>query len=133
MVTERATVLLRVSLGVNVSVLIAVCTVLIAFGDSEPVIFAWGASTPGRGILLSIYFAILVVSILLFWFHVQSGAHRAIVEHMAAALLVIQILYKITTPVTAGATNPVALSNLGVSVLHAITLSLLWRRYRARP
>ena len=31
------------------------------------------------------------------------------IEHMVAALLAAQILYKITTPATAGASNPVAI------------------------
>jgi len=66
------------------------------------------------------------------------------IEHMVATLLAAQILYKITTPATAGATNPVVLflhqsimllanplsiSNLAISVLHAFTLRLLWQRH----
>jgi hypothetical protein len=50
---------------------------------------------------------------------------------MIAALLTTQILYKITTPATAGPANPVAISNLCISVLHATTLYLLWQKHTA--
>ena len=63
--TPWATIFTRISLAVNVAVLIAVCLVLIAFSSSEPVVYTWGPPTAGRGILLSIYFAILVNSVAL--------------------------------------------------------------------
>jgi hypothetical protein len=125
----RATIMVRISLAINVAVLIAVCTVLIAFGDSEPVVFVCGPFTAARGILLSVYFAILVVSILLFGLHVYC-ADKTSIEHMVAVLLATQVLYKISTPATAGPANPVAISNLCISVVHAATLYLLWRRYK---
>lgn len=124
-----APVFVRISLAVNAAVLIVVCLVLIAFSSSEPVVYAWGPPTAGRGILLSIYFAILAASLLLLWLHVRC-ADKSAAEHMVAALLAVQILYKITTPATAGVSNPVAISNLCISVLHAATLSLLWRQYK---
>jgi hypothetical protein len=111
----------RISLGVNIFVLIAVCTVLIAFSTSEPVIYSWGPPTPGRGILLSIYFSILVVSMVLLVLHTHSNAssnynNKAAVEHMIAALLAAQVLYKITTPATAGAAWLHASTSSGVAV-----------------
>lgn len=121
----------RLSLGVNILVLITVCVVLLAYSDSEPVVYSWGPPTAGRGILLSVYFAILINSIALMWLHFRCS-DRAAVEHMVAALLATQILYKITTPATAGPANPVAISNLAISVLHAVTLALLWRQYTER-
>ena len=125
-------IFMRISLAANIGILIVVCTVLIAFGSSEPVVYAWGLPTAGRGILLSIYFAILTISIVLLGLHVYC-AERTAIEDMAIALLVTQILYKITTPITAGAANPVAISNLCISAFHAVTLFLLWRRrYRQR-
>ena len=127
--TSWAPLFVRLSLGVNVVVLIAVCLVLLAFSDSEPVVFVWGPPTAGRGILLSVYFAILVDSALLLWLHVRC-TDKAAVEHMVAALLATQILYKISTPATAGASNPVAISNLAISAVHAVTLSLLWRHHK---
>lgn len=126
----------RISLAANIVILIAVCTVLIAFGTSEPVVYAWGTPTAGRGILLSIYFAILIMSILLFAMHYRSPSNAA-VQYMVAALLATQIMYKVSTPITtalvrepssaAGGANPVAISNLCISGLHAVTLFLLWR------
>jgi hypothetical protein len=86
--------------------------------------------TAGRGILLSLYFSILCLSLLLLWLHVRS-ADKAVAEHMSAALLAAQILYKITTPATAGVSNPVAISNLAISVLHAATLYLMWQQYKS--
>ena len=128
-------IFVRISLAVNIAVLIAVCTVLVAFSSSEPVIYTWGPPTPGRGILLSIYFAILVVSIVLLTLHINThsaGNTRTAVESMVAALLSTQILYKITTPATAGAANPVAISNLCISALHAVTLYLLWHTLKPK-
>jgi hypothetical protein len=116
----------RLSLAVNIVVLIAVCTVLIAFSSSEPVVYGWGPRTSGRGILLSIYFAILVVSILLLAMHSRYPNNSAI-HHMVAVLLTTQIIYKVSTPATAGAANPVAISNLCISALHAVTLYFLWK------
>ena len=130
----------RISLAANIVILIAVCTVLIAFGTSEPVVYAWGTPTAGRGILLSIYFAILIMSILLFAMHYRSPSNAAI-QYMVAALLATQIMYKVSTPITtalvrepssaAGGANPVAISNLCISGLHAVTLFLLWRWHGA--
>jgi len=121
---------LRTSLVVNIAVLIVVCTVLIAFSNSDPVTYGWGPATAGRGILLSVYFSILAVSILLLWLHVYRSADRAAIENMVTALLVTQILYKVTTPLTAGPSNPVAMSNLGISIFHGITLYHLWQQYK---
>ncbi len=127
----RATkILVRVSLAANIVVLIAVCTVLIAFSTAEPVTYVWGQPSHGRGILLSVYFAILAASMMLLCLHVRC-ADKAPVEYMVAALLAVQILYKITTPASAGPANPVAISNLCISVLHSATLFLLWRQHNS--
>jgi hypothetical protein len=116
------------SLVVNIAVLVAVCTVLVAFPSSERITFVWGAPTAGRGILLSIYFAILFMSGVLLAAHSRC-ADKKPVQHMVAAMLATQIAYKITTPITAGALNPVALSNLAISLLHAATLYKLWNHH----
>lgn len=120
-----AIIFTRISLVVNVAVLVVVCLVLLAFGSSEPVVYSWGAPTAARGILLSVYFSILVGSVILLWLHVRC-VDKSAIEHMVVALLAVQIIYKITTPATAGPANPVAISNLGISVLHITTLTLLW-------
>jgi hypothetical protein len=115
--TSKAFVSLSLTLGVFV--LIAVCTVLIAFGSSEPVIYSWGSPSSGRGILLSIYFAILFVSVLLLTMH-SRNLNNAAIHHMVVVLLATQIIYKVSTPATAGAANPVAISNLYISGVHAV-------------
>jgi hypothetical protein len=52
---------------------------------------------------------------------------------LVAPLLLVQILYKLTTPFTVGSfTNPVVISNLLVAVLHLITLSLILRTIRGK-
>lgn len=129
--TTWPTLSVRISLAANVAILVACCSVLIAFSTSETVEYCWGPPTPSRGILLSVYFAILVSSLLLLWLHVRC-AEKSAIEHMVATLLVVQILYKITTPATAGASNPVAISNLAISVLHAATLLQLWRKHKVQ-
>ena len=80
--------MVRLSLTLNILILIAVCTVLIAFSTSEQVVYAWGIPTAGRGILLSIYFSILVSSIFLLALHIINSNISAI-EHMIAALLTV--------------------------------------------
>ena len=80
--------MVRLSLTLNILILVTVCTVLIAFGNSEPVVYAWGIPTAGRGILLSIYFSILVSSIFLLAFHIINSNFPAI-EHMIFALLAV--------------------------------------------
>jgi len=48
-------------------------------------------------------------------------------------LLLVQILYKVTTPFTVGGfTNPVVISNLFVAALHLITLYLILRTIRGK-
>jgi hypothetical protein len=120
-------IFVRISLVLNIGVLIGVCTVLTATASSDRATYVWGEPTAGRGILLSVYFSLLVVSTLLLGLHVCIPDAAAI-EHMVTALLVTQILYKISTPATAGAANPVAISNLCISALHAVTLYVLWRK-----
>ena len=39
---------------------------------------------------------------------------------MVAALLAVQVTYKLTTPITAGTSNPVVLSNVLVSCVHTV-------------
>jgi len=49
----------------------------------------------------------------------------------SSALLLVQVIYKITTPFTVGSLeNPVVISNLVVAALHLLTLSLIVRELR---
>jgi len=47
-------------------------------------------------------------------------------------LLLVQVIYKITTPLTVGSfENPVVISNLVVAAMHAVTLTLIFLDRRA--
>ena len=114
--------MILISLIVNVLVLIPVCIGLI--GDVPRVSSVYGDYSPARGILLSVYSSILLVSIALLFKPLPI---------LVAPLLLVQILYKLTTPFTVGSiTNPVVISNLLVAVLHLITLYLILRTTRGK-
>ena len=105
------------SLLVNAAVLLPVCAGLLT--DAAWTRSAYGEWTPARAILLSIYLAIGLVSVLL----LVRREPKAV-----AALLLVQVLYKVTTPLTVGTiANPVVVSNLLVAGFHTATLMCLWR------
>ena len=105
------------SLLINVAVLVPVCAGLLT--DAPWATSVYGEWTPARAILLSIYLAIGLVSVLL----LVRREPRAV-----AALLLVQVLYKVTTPLTVGTiANPVVVSNLVVAGFHTATLMCLWR------
>lgn len=110
--------LILASLAINVAVLVPVCYALwsgAAWTDA-----AYGSDSPARGILLSIYIAILLCSV---------GLMAKPVAPMVAALLLVQIIYKLTTPFTVGSfTNPVVLSNLAIAAFHSLTVWSIWSR-----
>ncbi len=104
--------LTTLSLVLNVVVLTPI--VILMTTGTKGVEFAWGQFTQARGILLSIYFAILVMSVFLLTTRVAE---------MIFALLAVQVIYKVTTPFTVKTLkNPVVISNLGISILHIATL-----------
>ena len=104
--------MVRVSLGLNIAVLVPVCAVLIL--DVTPFVDAWGPATPARGIMLSMYVSILILS---------AGLWMQRNPMLVAPLLVMQICYKVTTPITVGSiTNPVVISNLVIAIVHEVTL-----------
>jgi hypothetical protein len=105
------------SLGLNIMVLVPVCLGLLSKADWT--LSAYGPESAARGILLSIYLAILLCSIGLLFKPLPA---------MVAALLLVQILYKVTTPFTVGTFgHPVVLSNLAIAALHCLTLWTIWR------
>jgi hypothetical protein len=120
--TEFLKKMILISLIVNVLVLIPVCIGII--GDVPRVSSVYGSDSPARGILLSVYGAILLVSIALLFKPLPM---------LVAPLLLVQVLYKLTTPFTVGSfTNPVVISNLFVAALHLITLYLILRTIRSK-
>lgn len=107
----------RLSLGLNVLVLVPVCLSLV--GKAAWCDIAYGPDSPARGILLSIYLAILVASIGLLFRPLPAAI---------LALLAVQVIYKVTTPFTVGTVfNPVVASNLAIALVHATTILLLVR------
>jgi hypothetical protein len=101
-----------VSLILNIVVLVPIVVLMTV--KAKLVDETWGPFTPARGILWSIYFAILAVSIALLFLPIPA---------FVAALLSTQVIYKITTPFTVGRIgHPVVISNLVISAVHAVTL-----------
>ncbi|MEM9403947.1 MAG: hypothetical protein AAGA44_15860 [Pseudomonadota bacterium] len=111
--------LIIVSLLLNVVVLVPVCLGLIT--DAAWVQASYGQHSAGRSILLSVYLAIGVVSAMLLAFRDPK---------IVAALLLIQVVYKLTTPFTVGTLqNPVVISNLLIAAVHTVTIVLIWRSF----
>jgi hypothetical protein len=109
------------SLLTNVMVLVPVCLGLIT--DAPWASVGYGAESPARGILLSVYGAILIVSLGLFFKPEPQ---------LVAPLLLVQVLYKLTTPLTVGiVSNPVVISNLLIAALHLATLGLIVMQRRS--
>ncbi|MEL6344281.1 MAG: hypothetical protein AAFV53_14275 [Myxococcota bacterium] len=108
--------MILISLIVNILVLIPVIGGLLA--NSTWAVSAYGPQTQARGILLSIYGAILFASVALLFIWDPR---------MIAALLAVQVIYKVTTPFTVGTfKNPVVISNLSIAALHSITMMVIW-------
>lgn len=113
--------MILVSLATNVAVLVPVCAVLLLNGPHSAEVY--GNASAARGILLSVYLAILTVSVWLLF------DRRPM---LVAPLLIVQIIYKITTPFTVGTVaHPVVISNLVIAVMHAVTLAFIWRELYA--
>lgn len=110
-------ILIFVSLALNILVLVPVCASMLL--KAPWVDAAYGDEGPARGIVLSVYVAILLTSLyLILW-----PSPSAIV-----ALLAVQVIYKLTTPFTVGtAANPVVASNLLIAAVHLCTLLALVR------
>lgn len=109
--------MIKLSLALNILVLVPVCGSLLT--GAGWTLAAYGPASPARGILLSVYLAILVVSVGLLFKPVPA---------MVAALLIVQIVYKVTTPFTVGTiANPVVLSNLAIAAVHAATVATIFQ------
>ncbi len=101
---------------VNVAVLVPVIWGL-AVGTQDA---AFGTDTPARRILICVYAAILLVSaILLAWPHGCAA--------LLPGLLAVQVAYEPMTPFLLGAGHPVAVANLGIAAIHAVTLAAVLR------
>lgn len=115
-------VMILLSLLINVAVLIPVSAGLLF--DASWASAAYGDRSPARDILLSIYAAILAVSA---WLLIERNAV------LVAPLLLVQVVYKLTTPLTVGSvTNPVVISNVAIAAIHLATLVLILRHRGGR-
>ena len=103
---------ITISLAINIIVLIPIVVLMVM--KSPLIDHAWGEFTAARGILLSMYGTILLMSLALVVYPIPA---------FVAALLLVQVFYKITTPFTVGSiTNPIVISNLLIAVVHSTTL-----------
>ncbi|HSM65063.1 MAG TPA: hypothetical protein VK860_02040 [Ilumatobacteraceae bacterium] len=115
--------MIKLSLALNIAVLVPIGTGLAL--DTGWVGRAYGESTQARGILLSIYLAIAVLSLVLL---IRPD------RRMTTALLLVQVIYKVTTPFTVGTLqNPVVISNLAIAAVHTATLVLILRTQKSTP
>ncbi len=109
--------MITLSLILDIVVLAPVCAGLIS--NPNWVRGTYGDATAARGILLSVYLAIGLVSALLLFLPDPK---------LIAALLLVQVVCTVTTPLTVGTLrNPVVISNLGIAAFHAVTLILIWQ------
>jgi hypothetical protein len=102
----------KISLVLNILVLIPVCSGILL--KANWAVDSYGIETPARGILLSIYLAILIFSaLLLFKFDPK----------FVMALLSVQIIYKLLSPILVGSvTNPVIISNFFIALFHSYSV-----------
>ena len=115
--------MITLSLFLNIAVLVPVCAGLVM--NARWAVECYGAATQARGVLLSVYLALLKASVLLL---------LACDPKLVVALLSVQVAYKLTTPFTVGTlVNPVVVSNLGIAAFHVITLTLIWQWALASP
>lgn len=109
--------MIKISLLLNIVVLLPVCAGI--FSNANWTHVSYGNNTPARSILLSVYLAILVFSIILL---LKPD------PKMIAALLCVQIIYKLITPFTVGTlSNSVVISNLFIAVFHSLTVFFIWK------
>jgi len=110
-------ILITLSLVLNIAVLVPVCLGLMT--DAPWAEAGYGGAAPARGILLSVYLTILFGSLLLLVFRDVK---------LVAALLVLQIIYKLATPLAVGTLqNPVVISNLAIAAFHVVTVCSIVR------
>jgi hypothetical protein len=109
--------LIFASLALNIFVLVPVCFGILTKADW--VLPAYGPDAAARGIMQAMYLAILLCS---------AGLLFKPLPAMVAALLLVQIIYKLLTPFTVGTFgNPVVVSNVAIAAFHSITLWAIWR------
>ncbi|MEL6640331.1 MAG: hypothetical protein AAFP98_03290 [Pseudomonadota bacterium] len=87
---------------------------------------AFGPDTDARKILICIYSAIWLTSLLGLGLVALNRLEDAVV--LAVGLLSLQIIYKVLTGAVVGLGNPVVMTNLPIAALHSATLLLILMR-----
>jgi hypothetical protein len=115
--------MVNLSAIINIVVLVPVISVILL--NLVQVERVWGENQPSREILVSVYIAILLASIGLYFL---KGQTQLIV---AVTIFSLQIIYKTLTAVlvTDAFFNPVVLSNLAINVVHISTLYVVFKHY----
>lgn len=113
--------MLLVTLSHLVNVLVAGGMAFLLIINAAAMQDVYGQATPARSILASVYMAIAVTSLIALIFPTYSVA-------IAKVLFPLQILYKLSTIFTVGLiTHPVVVSNILISLLHAVSLIVIFR------
>ena len=108
--------MVTISLLLNIAVLIPVCSGIIT--SASWALSSYGGESHTRGILLAVYISILITSAVLLMFRDPRPV---------AALLIVQIIYKLITPLTVGFQDPVVISNVLIAAVHTVTLMFIWK------
>lgn len=109
--------LILISHIVNVIVAGTMCVLLIT--NNARMTPVYGEPTPARSILASLHGSIAALSLFAIIFPIYSII-------IALVLFPLQILYKLSTPITVGrAGHPVVVSNIAISILHLLSLATL--------
>lgn len=104
-----------------VNVLVAGSVGILLLLNAPGMVAVYGEASPARSILVSVYLAIAITSAFALLFPAYSIM-------IAKVLFPLQIIYKVSTIVTVGSiTHPVVVSNVLISVLHAISLFVIFR------
>ena len=121
----KAIVNRMVNLSIILNILVLIPVVSVILFNLVQVERVWGINQPSRQILVSIYIAILIASIGLYFL---KGQTKLIV---APTVFSLQIMYKTLTLFTVvnAITNPVVLSNLAINVVHISTLVIVMKHY----
>ena len=107
--------MLTLSLLLNILVLIPICYLMLT--NNVRIVETLGEFNPARGILLAIYTTILAASIFLLIYPDNK---------FAIALLLVQIVYKLLTPLTVKTLkHPFVISNVLIAVVHIWTVYTL--------
>jgi hypothetical protein len=108
--------MLTLSLSVNVLLFTVICTGLVM--DARWARVFYGQQSPARRVMLSVYLASLLVSLLML---------LGLLPMFVLPLLMFQIAVKLFSPIAFGTfRHPIVIIYLCVATLHSVTLYTLW-------